>query len=110
LTLNREWHRGNTVKISMDIAAAVVHDPHDERRVALRRGPQLLALGQPGNPEHLVLAPNAASTLKDATPTLIPNWPTRFRIAATENGASREITLMPFADSSGAGIWFASGT
>jgi DUF1680 family protein len=111
LILNREWHRGDTVKISIEMTASLVRDPLDARRVALRRGPQLLALGQPeDDPEHLILPANAAATLTGAASAALSNWTELFKVSALENGRAREVIVMPFADSTSSGIWFGVGT
>ena len=111
LVLNRQWRKGDTVKISIEMTATVIHDPQDGRRLALRRGPQLLAMDEPeGKPEQVTLGPNTAATLTETKAAALPSGPERFKIAASENGRKRDIVVTPFADSTSSAIWFGAGS
>ncbi|MBV9296268.1 MAG: glycoside hydrolase family 127 protein [Acidobacteriaceae bacterium] len=108
LTIIREWKRGDTLKIAMDMTVRAIRNPGPEAdEIAIQRGPQILALAKalnPGIPElaaagpisdepaHLALAPRD---------TKYPaNWSgdQSYAIRGQYQGKPMELILVPFAD------------
>ncbi len=108
LTIVREWKRGDTVKIAMDMSVHVIERPGNTAdEIALERGPQFLALATIWNPRIRDLS---AARLTSATPTALKLNPveTRFpaswagyqayRVPGEYDGKSQPLILVPFAD------------
>lgn len=109
LTIDREWRRGDTVKIAIDMTvrageggAAHAHE------VAVLRGPQVLALSPKFNPKwnsaaDAVIPEAALASMKLTTAdTRLPaNWPgdQAYTLSGTE------FVLVPFADAIAYHVW-----
>ena len=115
LTINREWKRGDTVKISMDMTVRVINgSPTAADQIALQRGPQVLALARAFNPQLKDLA-DAAITAADASqPKLVPaaaklpsNWTgdQAYAVAGEYQGRPQDLILVPFADAKHYRVW-----
>lgn len=112
LTLNREWKKGDTLQISIDMRTTVVPDPRDASHIALRRGPQLLTVVDSGSadardvskatvePATLREITNAATGLPD--PMAVIHYSVRGEV----EGKSIELILAPLASSRRSDLWF----
>jgi DUF1680 family protein len=115
LTLNREWKKGDTVRISIDMTVQILNGgAAHPGEVAIQRGPQLLALGATINPQIKDLAavgPISADVadLKFAPVEnkLPPNWSgdQAYSIAGEYEGNPQQLILVPFADSLASRVW-----
>lgn len=115
LTLNREWKPGDSVRISMDMTVRVLTGSADyPDRIAVQRGPQVLALAEGLNPELKDLSEAALLTADASRPKLTPltykfpsNWPgdQAYAIAGEYEGKVRQLTLAPFADARTYRVW-----
>ena len=115
LILNREWKRGDTVKINMDMTVQVISGaPTYPDQVAIQRGPQVLALEQTINPDVSELAkagPASTNVAKlDLTPAddkLPGTWAgdEAFTLTGIYDGRRRSLLLVPFADSRHYRVW-----
>lgn len=112
LTINREWRRGDTVTISIQMTATTVTDPRDHSRIAIRRGPEFLT--PVGTADHT--PPRASAATLDAAsltelssdtaglPT--PMQPPRYAVHARADGRDYNLVLAPLASASSADLWF----
>ncbi len=117
ITLNREWKRGDTVKIAIDMAIHIIDGaPAHPEEIAIQRGPQVLAFGKTLNPEIKDLsAAHPISTdpsqLKLAPQTGAPtaNWAGDqvYSIDGEYRGKRQQLILVPFADAITYQIWMA---
>lgn len=111
LMLRREWRRGDTVRIAIDMTAQVVSDPLTGKRVAVRRGPQLLALSSVLNPSlhdlgTVSLEKGAAATLKLDEGNNNPTMPaTTYSIDGSESGKPVKLRMVPFSDATNYRVW-----
>ncbi len=115
LTINREWRRGDTVKISMDMTVRTIDgSPTYPDEIALQRGPQVLALSQVFNPQLKDLADAAVTAGAMSRVQLLPagaklpaNWPGEqaYTIAGEYRGKPQELILAPFADAKTYRVW-----
>ncbi|MFL6464041.1 MAG: beta-L-arabinofuranosidase domain-containing protein [Bryobacteraceae bacterium] len=115
VTINREWKRGDIVKISAAMDVRILSSPDEKMgRIAIQRGPQILALGKTLNPqiEDLSLVnvlPAAPSRLKLSsveTPLPAP-WQGDqvYKIEGEYKGKKQSFILVPFADAINYQVW-----
>lgn len=96
LTLQREWKKGDTVRISIDMTAVAITDTlHSGERV-LQRGPQILALTSEDT-ESQDLASAGISPDKLSLQPDQDNADT-FLARGTLGGKAASLTFVPFAD------------
>lgn len=115
LTLNREWKRGDTVKIAMDMAVHVIDGgPAHTEQIAIQRGPQVLAFAKTLNPEIDDLsAARPISTdpsqlkLAPQTGAAAANWvgDQAYTVAGEYRGKHQQLILVPFADAITYRVW-----
>jgi uncharacterized protein len=115
LVITREWKRGDTVKITMSMTVAMIeaageHAPY----IAIRRGPQILALSRPLNPaiEDLAAAgirPSHPSELRPppSQSGFPANWAGNqtYVFPGEYNGKPQQLTLVPFSDAIAYRVW-----
>lgn len=115
LTLNREWKKGDTVEISIQMTVDAVPDPRNHKRIAIRRGPELLTPVelsgiQPESVSTIVL--DTSSLAEVRTPAQgLPN-PTetqRYSIRGRMQNREIRLTLAPLASANGSDLWFQNG-
>ncbi len=115
LTINREWKRGDTVKIAINMSVHVVDGAAAyAERVAIQRGPQVLALGRTLNPAITDLS-TAGPISTDPSQLKIPALESRFpanwagnqayTFPGEYNGHRQELVLVPFADAINYCVW-----
>ncbi|MBV8895455.1 MAG: glycoside hydrolase family 127 protein [Acidobacteriaceae bacterium] len=117
LTLNRNWQRGDTVKISIDMNARLIPGIREySAHVAVARGPQVLALGKTLNPDIADLNAVTLDRSSSAQLQLAPlatnyaaNWmgDQTYSLMGTYNGQPQKLVLVPFADASNYRVWLA---
>jgi uncharacterized protein len=117
LTLNRDWKRGDTVKISMAMDARLIPGIREySADVAIARGPQVLALGRTLNPEITNLEAVSLGSLHSESLELAPlatsyakNWmgEQAYSLMGTYRGQPRKLVLVPFADALNYRVWLA---
>ena len=112
LIVNREWKRGDRVSITMDMTPAVVADPMDDQRVALRRGPQILALqiglnARVADTAGLVLSKPAAASLREEEGTNLPvsTMTQIFSITPSVPGDPQKLFFVPFSEATDYRVW-----
>ena len=96
LNLEREWKKGDTVKISLEISVSNIEDNHRGGAVAIQRGPQLLVLTRgDGSLTDLSAAavPSSSLSLQEDQ----DNERTYF-LQGRYQGKPAQLTLLPFAD------------
>lgn len=108
LTIAREWRRGDTVKILLNMTVQVIAGgvgPQGE--IAIQRGPQTLALGRTLNPGLKDLAAAAPASLEPAQLKLAladarfpGSWAgdQTYTIGGEYDGKPQQLFLIPFAD------------
>ena len=114
LTITREWRRGDTVKISIDMTAHVIEGPPSSGVIAIARGPQVLALGKTLNP-HIadISAPVSASInfarlkLTSLDTKLPATWAGNqaYSVPGEYNGKPGDLVLVPFAEETDYRVW-----
>lgn len=117
LTLNRNWQRGDTVKISIDMNARLIPGIGEySADFAVARGPQVLALGKTLNPEIADLMAVTLDRFKADQMQLMPletnyatNWmgDQAYSVMGTYQGQQRKLVLVPFADAVNYRVWLA---
>jgi len=114
MNISREWKRGDTVKIQMDLPVhTITRNANSTAEIALQRGPQVLALGNRLNPELTDLSaaslPDAAvkPTLGQATNNLPSSWASdqAYSIDGLYRGKQQKLTFIPFADAISYRVW-----
>jgi DUF1680 family protein len=96
LTLEREWKKGDTVKISVEMSVSKIEDNHRDGPVAIQRGPQLLVLTRGDGS----LADLSAAAVPSGSLSPQPdedNEGTYF-LQGRYQGKAAQLTLLPFAD------------
>jgi DUF1680 family protein len=99
LTLEREWKKGDTVKISIDMTALTVAEPSHPDDIAIQRGPQVLCLvkGQTAlNDLSAVTIPRAGLSLKT-----VDDDSGGYRLNGAEGGRPQQLTMVPMAEVDG---------
>jgi DUF1680 family protein len=115
LTLNRTWKRGDTIKIAIDLSARVMEGgPKEPDRIAIQRGPQILALGRTLNPQiqDLALAGPVSTSASQLKLTPIGNgipasWTAdqAYSVAGEYQDKPQRLILVPFADAIKYRVW-----
>jgi DUF1680 family protein len=119
VTLSREWRKGDTVRLTMQIPTITRQDSSKPDLVALQRGPQILVFESKLNPD---VANWASLTLRsDSTASVAPTARNAkmpfsaiaeraFEMPASYNGKEQNILLLPFADATSYRLWIASAS
>jgi DUF1680 family protein len=117
LILNRNWKRGDTVRINMPLPVrAIVGIGEFSQDVALARGPQVLALGKTLNAEiknfdDVTVDPQDASDIQIAAldTNFAATWmgDQAYSVSGTYQGQRRKLILLPFADAVNYRVWLA---
>jgi DUF1680 family protein len=115
VTINREWRRGDRVRVSVAMNVRVLDSPDEKTgRIALQRGPQVLALGKTLNPQIedlslMRLLPMTASSpkLSVAETALSATWygDQVYRMEGEYEGKKQSFLLVPFADATNYQVW-----
>jgi hypothetical protein len=111
LTINREWRRGDTVRITIDLDVRQEEAPSAPSRIfAIRRGPQVLAATEELNPGWRV---TSEALIPGLDPARLRINPVETHLPANWTGdqaysiSGSQLILVPFADARGAfTIWF----
>ncbi len=108
LTIIREWKRGDTVKLAIDMSVHTIRSGVSSRNeVAIQRGPQVLALEAALNPEIKDLAaagPVSTAPAQLELTALDAKFPAdwagnqAYALAGEYQGKARRLILAPFAD------------
>ena len=115
LVLNRKWHKGDTVKIAMDLTVRALDGGVSyPDSVAIQRGPQVLALEQSLNSDlksfdnagPTSISPEAL-TLADTKTTLPHTWlgSQAYVLRGESDGQPKPLVLIPFADAKNYRVW-----
>lgn len=96
LTLEREWKKGDTVKVSIEMSAAAISDPGHPQQAALQRGPQVLCLVK-GQSAMSDLSTASFSRAGVSLKTLDGDG-SAYQLNGTEGGRAQALTFVPFAD------------
>lgn len=99
LDLAADWKKGDTVRISMDMPVSLITDPQQPELVALKRGPQVLALTGPAsggglNGVTLDAKDTAVSAVSAASEQ-------QYQAKGFNNDAAATLSLVPFGSVSG---------
>ena len=114
LTIDREWKRGDTVRIEIDMTTHLRMDAGHPGEIAIERGPQLLALGKRANPgiqDFRNAVVNAESVTALPLPVGDPKMPfdamsdQAYRVAGEYNGNSQQLVFLPFAEAITYRVW-----
>jgi uncharacterized protein len=114
LTITRQWKRGDTVKIAMNIAVKLIDGTMEHAGyIAIRRGPQVLALSKPLNPgmDLAMAALRSTDPLQLRVPPGRRGFPASwagsqiFTFPGEYNGKPQELVLVPFADATSYRVW-----
>ncbi len=113
LTIERNWNPGDKLKVEFDIPTVIIPGGKSyPDRIALKRGPQVLALDQSLNPsiypDSLVMriTDKTGLTLFHSVKSLPGNWVGKQSyslMTKDKRGKSKEIILVPFSDASQTG-------
>ncbi len=119
LTLTREWKKGDTVKIEIGLEANAVKDRNNPGQLAIRRGPQLLAVSKALNPQitadkEMKISAVEPLRLKDAdVSSVMPvsaTAPQTYTLIGNAGGEAQDLILVPYADAQSSEVWFAAAT
>lgn len=112
---NREWKRGDTVRVSMVMGVRLVEGTDEASgRLAIGRGPQILALGKTLNPQlddlgaaGVLLDAGFRLTLSPMLPPLAQDWAGDqiYKTAGEYQGKKQILVLVPFADALNCQVW-----
>ena len=115
MTINREWKKGDAVKIAIDMTTRVLSGaPTYSTEIAIQRGPQLLALEAALNPSVADLAdagPESANPvdlkLTEDGNVLPGSWAgdQAYSIAGEYKQKPAKLILVPFADAKQYRVW-----
>ncbi len=115
LTIAREWKRGDTVKIAINMSVNVVPGaPAQGEEIAIQRGPQVLALGKTLNPElkdltaAFPVSTDPAELKMTTAETRLPvSWSgdQAYSIPGEYKGQRQRLILVPFADAVDYRVW-----
>ena len=114
VTVSRQWKKGDTVKISIELTTETHTDPTRPDVIAFQRGPQVLVLDRSLNPSltdlgSISLAPKAAASVTPlAQDTRMPfsaMSERAFQVAGQYAGKQEKLTLVPFADARSYALW-----
>lgn len=96
LTLEREWKKGDTVKLSIDMTVSKLKDSRHPGEVAVQRGPSVLVFTRGDNPAGDL----AAATISPGPLTLKADEENEgsFALQGRYEGKRAGLTLIPFAD------------
>ena len=108
LTLVREWKRGDTVRIAIDMTVHVIRTAAPStNEIAIQRGPQILALGKTLNPEITDLADASLISSEPSQLAVLPRdsrfpaaWAgdQAYTVHGQYRGKPTQLVLVPFAD------------
>lgn len=115
LSITREWKRGDTLKIAINVTVRTIDGaPQYTDRLAIRRGPQILALSTTLNPRiNNLAAAGVLSTdvLRLGTPPVESRFPAEwagnqaYTVPGEYEGQPHELVLVPFADAIVYRVW-----
>lgn len=119
LLIDREWKRGDTVKIVIGMRTQVLSaNRNGEERVALKRGAEVLVVNRALNPQIKNLTQVVPSMGEGEMPVLtsLENKMPRFWVGeegysmkCEYEGKAQTATLVPFADAYEFAMWFEKG-
>lgn len=115
ITINRQWKRGDTVKIGLDMTVHMLNGTRESAdRLAIARGPQILVLDKTVNPGINELA-GASLSSTDASQLKTPPVESRFpanwagsqayTLSGEYNSQPHQFVLIPFADALNYSLW-----
>jgi DUF1680 family protein len=114
LTINREWKRGDTVSIAMDMTVRTINNgPDHQKWVAIARGPQVLALSRILTPaashvdDAAVFVGASGPRLKPVSDELPANWfgDQAYSVEGELDGKPHKLVFVPFADARDYRVW-----
>ena len=115
VTINREWKRGDTVKISAAMDVRILSSPDEKMgRIAIQRGPQILALSQTLNPQIedfsfvKILSSSSSRPKLSLVETALPTpWygDQVYKIEGEYKQKKQSFILVPFADAINYQVW-----
>lgn len=99
LTLDREWKKGDTVKITIDMTAKSISSSNHKGEIAVQRGPQILCLVKGGGD----LTSLSSATLSSAGLALKPvdGQDGSYSAPGAQDSHPLRLTLVPLADADG---------
>ena len=107
LTISREWKKGDTVKLNIDLTAEFISgSTPNGQGLAIKRGPQVLALGVTLNPSvkdlgQAGLIPSGVAPALKSSERMFPStWMAdqAYFVDGEYNKEPARLTLVPFAD------------
>ena len=115
VTVNREWRRGDTVKISMAMDLRTLSSSDEKTgKIAIQRGPQILAFSKVLNPQvadlSLIKFPLTTPSRPKLSSTEAPlpaTWygDQAYQIEGEYEGKKQPFILVPFADAIHYQVW-----
>jgi len=117
LVINREWKKGDTIKLSIDMPVVKRTSPEWPGQIALQRGPQILALAQSVNPQlqelgsagwpaELPLSLTAAGP--DGRMPFGAMVEQTYPVPGEYRGKPQQLNLLPFADAAVYRVWLSA--
>lgn len=112
LVIEREWTRGDVVKIAMNMRAQILKE---SERIAIKRGPEVLVAARSLNQQIRNLNRVALSVNGGVAPELnsfqnkLPQWwagEEAYQMKCEYEGDIKAMTLVPFADATDYQTWF----
>ena len=95
LTLDREWKKGDTIKVAIEMSASAVTDSHHSGEAAIRRGPQILCLIKGDGP----VSDLSAATISTSRISLkAEDDAGTYILSGNYAGRPQSLTLVPFSD------------
>ncbi len=114
LTIDRDWARGDTVTVGIDMTAGITaRDTSHPHRVAIYRGPQVLAFEQTLNPDITDISsivptmPHPGELQLTAIDKIPANWfgDQVYELGSEYHGKAVQAQLTPFADAITYSVW-----
>ena len=115
ITINRQWKRGDTVKIAVDMTVHMLNGTRESAgRLAIARGPQILVLDKTVNPGINELGGASLSSTDPSelkTPPVESRFPANwagsqaYTFSGEYNSQPHQFVLIPFADALNYSLW-----
>ncbi len=113
LTIDREWKKGDTVRIAIDMPVTLIQNQSMPGQVALQRGPQVLAVASESNPDvkdwaAVEIGDEAANRLRSLGSNRglpVDAAGQAYETTGAYEGKPERLLLVPFADAVNYRVW-----
>jgi hypothetical protein len=96
LTVEREWKRGDSIKISLDMTAATLSDNDHRGEVVIQRGPEILCLVKGRSTENDIS--NVTIPVGPLSLKLVDEDDVTYELQGDGPGKTQELTFVPLAE------------